>query len=110
MDRVQLIRGHAHRWKDGHPRFVAVLTDHDIAAAKVLEVGGKRAEGAEGTYGVIHPIRCVVTVHGAVRAPPPRNVVAIEPAITDPLMSATLWGGVGGGETRQIAMPRFPGP
>ena len=30
----------------------------------------------------------------------------MEPAVTDSLKSATLWGGVGGGETRQIAVPR----
>ena len=39
--------------------------------------------------------------------PPPRNVAAKELALTDPLQSATLWGGVGGGETRQIALS-FP--
>ena len=38
--------------------------------------------------------------------PPPRNVAAKEFAVTNSLKSATLWGGVGGGETRQIAVPR----
>jgi hypothetical protein len=38
--------------------------------------------------------------------PPPRNVAAKERDITDSLISATLWGGVGGGETRQIAVTR----
>ncbi len=42
--------------------------------------------------------------------PPPRNVAAKELAITDSLKSATLWGGVGGGETRQITVSRPSGP
>ena len=42
--------------------------------------------------------------------PPPRNVAAQELAITDSLKSATLWGGVGGGETRQITVSRPSGP
>ena len=51
-----------------------------------------------------------VTVHGSVRAPPPRNVAAEDFDGTDSLKSATLWGGVGGGETRWIAVSRSPGP
>ena len=36
--------------------------------------------------------------------PPPRKVAAKELAIADSLKSATLWGGVGGGETRRTAL------
>ena len=41
-------------------------------------------------------VSVLVTVHGSVRAPRERNVAAKEPAITNSLKSATLWGGVGG--------------
>jgi hypothetical protein len=51
-----------------------------------------------------------VTIHGAVRTLRERNVAAMEPAITDPLKSATLWGGVGEGDAHQIAMPLLPRP
>jgi hypothetical protein len=61
----------------------------------VSKVSGVRCQGNRSRVGA---------------SPPPRNVAAMEPAITDPLKSATLWGGVGGGDTRQIAMPRSPGP
>ena len=55
-------------------------------------------------------MRILVTVHGAVRTLRERNVAAMEPAITDPLKSATLWGGVGEGDAHQIAMPLLPRP
>jgi hypothetical protein len=42
--------------------------------------------------------------------PSPRNVAAKELAMTDSLKSATLWGGVGGGETRQKALSCPSGP
>jgi hypothetical protein len=48
----------------------------------------------------------MVTVHGSERAPRERNVAAEELAVTNSLKSATLWGGVGGGEIRQTAL--FP--
>ena len=55
-------------------------------------------------------VQFLVTVHGSERAPPPRNVAVKEVSMTDTLKSATLWGGVGGGETRQIAVPRPSDP
>ena len=36
---------------------------------------------------------------------PPRNVAAIDIAVTKRLRPATLWGGVGGGDTRGTAVP-----
>jgi hypothetical protein len=46
-----------------------------------------------------------LTVHGAVRAPRERNVAALAPAITDPLKSATLWGGVEARCSTQVQDP-----
>jgi hypothetical protein len=55
-----------------------------------------------------------VTVHGSVRAPPPRNIAAKELAMTNSLEAATLWGGVGGGarggKSSSIAVSRPSGP
>ena len=49
-----------------------------------------------------------VTVHGV--AAYPRNVAAEDLDGTNSLKSATLWGGIGGGETRQIAVSRPSDP
>src|SRR6218665_2255115 len=47
LDFVELVVGQADRWEHGPAIGIAILPDHHIAAAQILEVVGERAERAD---------------------------------------------------------------